>query len=166
VCFPRGSLPPSHPWPSNRHSLAELKLSCVAGAKPGSGTRESLRDYFGRRRVHCQESMQMGRRKHGTRRAAGLAYSPGSSSLPLPFFAQWPIWVRLDFSELRCIAVVRGARRSKRMKPGSDACPGFYEEERRQSKKDAGTLCRPEARLSALLRMVLVALVPRSSPLG
>ena len=131
---------PSHPLAKHRSlALAELEGQCVLQREPGSGTRKACDDYFVQRRVHLQESMQMGSGESMVQgAAAGLGIALVSEHSAAAFLRSGDL-VRLDFSELPlyrswCAVHARG----KRMSPVADAFLGFLREERAMIKGIAG----------------------------
>lgn len=123
---------PDHPLAGAKSiSLAELEKHCVLQRENGSGTRKACDDYLVQRRVHLQQTMQMGSGESMVQgAAAGLGLALVSEHSAAPFLRSGEL-VRLDFSELPlhrswCAVHARG----KRVSPVAEAFLAYLREER------------------------------------
>ncbi|WP_339843877.1 LysR family transcriptional regulator [uncultured Halopseudomonas sp.] len=112
-------------------TLAEIENATVLQREPGSGTRKASDDFLQEKRVHLQQSMQLGSSESLIQGAiAGLGIAMVSGHAASPFIRSGDL-VRLDFTELPllrswCAVHARG----KRLSPVAQAFLEFLRSER------------------------------------
>lgn len=125
---------PDHPLAGrNDLALAEIEGVMVLQREPGSGTRKASDDFLQEKRVHLQQSMQLGSSESLIQGAiAGLGIALVSGHAASAFIRSGAL-VRLDFTELPlyrswCAVHARG----KRLSPVAQAFLAFLRAERAQ----------------------------------
>jgi DNA-binding transcriptional LysR family regulator len=112
-------------------TLAEIEGVTVLQREPGSGTRKASDDFLQEKRVHLQQSMQLGSSESLIQGAiAGLGIAMVSGHAASPFIRSGDL-VRLDFTELplfRSWCAVHS--RGKRLSPVAQAFLEFLRSER------------------------------------